>query len=218
MTGRPAAAQGVSPPFVAPDQQSQAQHLGMWVFLVTEVLFFGGLFVCYTVYRWHYPEAFAAGSQHLNAGIGGINTALLLTSSLCVALGDRAIKLGQRRALGWCLAIAWVLGAAFLAIKGHEYALKAHEHLIPGPHFQSDDPHAPQVQLFMVLYFAMTGLHALHMIIGLGALAWLGWRLHCGRLNRQQHAPVEIVGLYWHFVDVVWVFLYPLLYLVGPSG
>lgn len=200
-------------PFVDRGQQSAAQHLGMWTFLVTEVLFFGGLFVAYTVYRWHYPLAFAEGSAELDLWLGGINTALLLTSSLCVALGDHAIKLDRRRALGWCLAFAGLLGVAFLCIKGYEYAHKAHEHLVPGPHFHVDSPRAPQIELFIFLYFAMTGLHAAHMLIGLGALAWLGWRLHRGRITAEDHAAVGIVGLYWHFVDIVWVFLYPLLYL-----
>ncbi len=208
----------VSPPFVDPEQQQVAQHLGMWTFLVTEVLFFGGLFVAYAIYRWHYPHAFAEGSKLLDMTLGGINTGILLVSSLLVALGDHFIKLDRRRALGWCLLGTWLLGVTFLAIKGYEYVHKAHEHLLPGRWFHPAEPHPPQVQLFLVLYFALTGLHATHMIIGLGVFAWLGWQLHRGHLTAKRPAAMEIAGLYWHFVDIVWVFLYPLLYLIPPPS
>ena len=198
------------------EQRSVANHLGLWAFIATEILFFGGLFTSYSVYRHAYPEAFSLGSAHLDFWIGTINTGVLLTSSLFMALGDHAIKLGRRSTLRWCLIATWLLGAVFLGLKGHEYLQKFHEHLVPGPNFQIEGAGewAPQVQLFIFLYFALTGLHAAHMVIGLGVLGWLIWLERRGRLTRERHAPVEMVGLYWHFVDCVWVFLYPLLYLI----
>jgi cytochrome c oxidase subunit 3 len=201
-------------------QRAVANHLGLWTFLATEILFFGGLFTAYSVYRHAYPDAFAIGSSHLDFWIGTINTAVLLTSSLFMALGDHAIKQGDRATLRWCLVATWLLGAAFLAIKGYEYHEKFVEHLVPGAAFRLEGAEpavvawAPQVQLFIFLYFALTGLHAAHMVAGLAALAWLLWLNHRARLSREHHAAVEMVGLYWHFVDCVWVFLYPLLYLI----
>jgi cytochrome c oxidase subunit 3 len=202
-------------PYTDNIQREAADHLGMWTFLATEVLLFGGLFACYSVYRLAYPEAFGAGSRLLEFPIGTINTVILLTSSLFMALGDWAIKRGDRRKLGWFLLLTCVFGAAFLGLKGFEYYQKYREHLIPGFGFEYNGPHAPQVQLFIFLYFTMTGLHAAHMLMGLGALTWLGWLNHRGRLTAENHAPVAMVGLYWHFVDCVWVFLYPLLYLIA---
>jgi cytochrome c oxidase subunit 3 len=189
--------------------------LGMWTFLGTEVLLFGGLFACYSIYRHAYPEAFGAGSRLLELPIGTLNTGVLLTSSLFMALGDWAIKRGERSKLSWFLILTWLFGVAFLGLKFFEYYQKYHEHLIPGRDFHLDGPHAPQVQLFLFLYFAMTGLHAAHMMMGLGALFWLWLLNHRGRFTAEDHAPVAMVGLYWHFVDCVWVFLYPLLYLIS---
>jgi cytochrome c oxidase subunit 3 len=195
-------------------QRAIANRLGLWTFLATEVLFFGGLFFGYAVYRHAYPAAFAAGSQHLDFWIGTLNTAVLLTSSLFMALGDNAIKLGQRTKLNWCLLATGLLGVVFLVLKGYEYHQKYIEHLIPGLGFRTEGRWAPQIQLFIFLYFAMTGVHALHMIAGLMVLTWVWRRNRCGTLNAVNHAPVEMAGLYWHFVDCVWVFLYPLLYLI----
>lgn len=195
-------------------QRSVANHLGLWTFLATEILFFGGLFICYVVYRVAYPAAFAAGSHLLDFRIGTANTAVLLTSSLFMALGDRAIKLDQRAALRWCLLATWLLGALFLGLKFFEYHEKYGEHLVPGAGFKASGPWAPQIQLFIFLYFAMTGLHAIHMLGGLSAVGWLLWLDGRRRLSCENHAAVEMVGLYWHFVDCVWVFLYPLLYLI----
>jgi len=193
-------------------QRDLANHLGMWAFIATEVLFFGGLFLAYVVYRFTYPAAFAAGSHALNFWRGTINTAVLLTSSLTMALGDAYIKRGNRTGLRNCVFATGLLGALFLAIKASEYHEMYTKHLVPGMPF---DPHAPPaLQLFVFLYFAMTGLHAVHMLIGLGLMAWLLRQNHRGRLTAARHAPVEMFGLYWHFVDCVWVFLYPLLYLI----
>ncbi len=194
------------------DQRDAANHLGMWAFIATEILFFGGLFIAYVIYRGAYPVAFAIGSRHLEFWIGTTNTVVLLTSSLSMALGDVMIKRGRRDALKVCLIITFTLGLVFLGLKSFEYYQKFRAHEIPGAHFQMDGP--PQTQLFILLYFAMTGLHAIHMLIGLGLLGWLMRSNRAGRLTPEQHAPVEMVGLYWHFVDCIWVFLYPLLYLI----
>lgn len=208
------AQEALQPQYGTVSQRETANRLGLWAFLATEVLFFGGLFLAYALYRHTYPEAFAAGSQHLDFWIGTINTAILLTSSLFMALGDLAIKSGRRSALNGYLIVTWLLGAAFLALKGFEYYQKYSEHLLPGPSFHVDGASAPQVQLFIFLYFVMTGVHALHMLAGLGLIFWLLWKNRRGKLSAQHHASVEMVGLYWHFVDCVWVFLYPLLYLI----
>lgn len=201
-------------PFSDATQRSMAQHLGMWTFIATEILFFGGLFASYAIYRATYPAVFAAGSHRLDFWIGTLNTAVLLTSSLCMALADHAAKLDRRAALRWCLAGTWLLGAIFLGLKFYEYHEKFVEHLVPGAHFLPAGGAAPQLQLFFFLYFAMTGLHALHMMVGLGLIYWLWLRAGRGGLSPGHTAPVEMTGLYWHFVDCVWVFLYPLLYLV----
>jgi len=194
------------------DQRAIVNQLGMWTLIATEVLFFGGLFTAYAIYRNSYPTAFAAGSHRLEFWSGTLNTAVLLTSSLCLAAGDVMIKRGRRRALQACLAGTTLLGALFLAIKFSEYYHMYQDHLVPGIDYHADGP--PQMQLFILLYFIMTGLHAVHMLIGLGALAWLGWLNGRERFSSTDHAPVVMVGLYWHFVDCVWVFLYPLLYLI----
>jgi cytochrome c oxidase subunit 3 len=199
-------------------QQREAATLGMWVFLVTEVLFFGGLFVVYSVYRILYPAAFAAASHELDVVLGSVNTVVLITSSLTMALGVRAAQTGQRRLLLLFLIATMVLGATFLGIKSVEYYHKFVEHHVPGPGFVFEAEHARHAQIFFSLYFVMTGLHALHMIIGLGIMAvmlWWSWR---GTITMEYYSPIEISGLYWHFVDIVWIFLFPLLYLLGRHG
>jgi cytochrome c oxidase subunit III len=195
-------------------QQREAGMLGMWVFLATEIMFFGGLFTAYIVYRTLYPWAFAGGSHHLDIVLGGINTAILITSSLTMAMGVYYSQQGNQKKLILFLILTIVLGASFLGIKSVEYAHKYEQHLIPGPNFVfPQDGHPQQAQLFFSLYFAMTGMHALHMVIGIGILATLVVMAARGRFV-QYNAPIEISGLYWHFVDVVWIFLYPLLYLI----
>ena len=196
-------------------QQTEAATLGMWVFLVTEVLFFGGLFVTYTVYRAFYPAAFAAASHELDILLGGINTAVLITSSLTMALAVHAAQLGHRRLLMIFLVVTMALGMVFLGIKAVEYYHKFAEHHVPGASFQFEREHQRHAQIFFSLYFIMTGLHAIHMIIGIGVLLvmWIwAWR---GRITSDYAGPIEISGLYWHFVDIVWIFLFPLLYLIG---
>lgn len=196
-------------------QQKEASIFGMWVFLVTEVMFFGGMFTGYAVYRFRYHEAFMAGSNHLDITLGGINTAVLILSSLTMAMAVHAAQLSKRRALMTYLVLTMLLGSVFLGIKVVEYSHKFHEHLVPGPHFAFEGTDPQHAQLFFSFYFAMTGFHALHMIVGIGLLAVILWMAYKGRFNAEYNNPVEVSGLYWHFVDIVWIFLFPLLYLIG---
>ena len=196
-------------------QQRDASTLGMWVFLVTEVMMFGGLFATYVLYRSAYPEAFAAASHHLNAQLGAMNTLVLLGSSLTMALAVRSAQHGARFGTVAGLLSTIALGSVFLGVKAYEYAHKFEEKLVPGPYFVFDGPEGTHAELFFSLYFAMTGLHALHMVIGVGVLGTLAVMAARGRFSVAYHNPIEIGGLYWHFVDIVWIYLFPLLYLLG---
>jgi cytochrome c oxidase subunit III len=200
--------------FETAEQQQETSTLGMWAFLVTEVMFFGGLFGAYTVYRYLYPQAFEAASHHLNYIIGAFNTGVLICSSMTMALAVRAAQVGHRRSQVVFLILTIVLGSTFLGVKVVEYHEKFVHHLVPGPNFHFEGPHGREAQIFFSLYFAMTGMHAIHMIIGIGMLATLtvmAWR---GRFGPAYYTPVELGGLYWHFVDIVWIYLFPLLYLI----
>jgi cytochrome c oxidase subunit III len=212
-------------------QQHEAATLGMWLFLVTEVLFFGGLFLVYAIYRSTYPDAFAAASHALDIRLGTINTAVLIASSLTMALAVHAAQLGQRSTLMWFLVATMALGGVFLGIKSVEYSRKFAEHHVPGPSFQFEPEHQPgekpvpnqknivrHAQIFFSLYFVMTGLHAVHMIVGLGLMSFMCWWAWRGTITATYYSPIEISGLYWHFVDIVWIFLFPLLYLIGRHG
>jgi len=195
-------------------QQREASSLGMWVFLVTEVMFFGGLFTVYAVYRALYPAAFQAASHHLDVLLGTFNTAVLIGSSLTMALAVWASQTGRRRATMGFLLATMALGTVFLGVKAVEYAHKFAEHHVPGPSFHWEGPLAGPAQLFYSLYFAMTGLHALHMIIGIPIILGLAVYAWKGRYGPEWSTPVELTGLYWHFVDIVWIFLFPFLYLI----
>ncbi|HUQ31896.1 MAG TPA: cytochrome c oxidase subunit 3 family protein [Pyrinomonadaceae bacterium] len=198
------------------EQQREAGSIGMWVFLVQEIMFFGALFLAYSIFRAKFPESFAAASNHLDWHLGGINTIVLIVSSLTMALAVYYAQTGKRRAQISFLLVTLLLGATFLVIKAFEYAEKFRDNLFPGATFQWKEHGDPnQVQIFFWIYFAMTGLHALHMIIGIGLLIWLILKARKGRFTPEYHAPVELTGLYWHFVDIVWIFLFPLLYLLG---
>jgi cytochrome c oxidase subunit III len=202
--------------FVDGEHQRDASTLGMWIFLVTEVAMFGGLFSCYTYFYNLYPEAFHSASRHGDFWLGTINTAVLLTSSLTMALGVHASKANARRYLIACLGLTMVLGIAFLGIKGIEYSHHFHERLFPGPGFMYPDPAITRgAELFFWLYFVMTGLHALHMIIGIAVLGVLCILAKRNSFADGYYTPVEVAGLYWHLVDLVWIFLFPLLYLIG---
>jgi cytochrome c oxidase subunit 3 len=199
------------------EQQKEASTFGMWVFLVTEILFFGGLFLAYTIYRARFRGVFAEASGHLNVTLGGLNTLVLIASSLTMALAIWSAQVNKRKLIVVFLLITMALGSTFLVVKYFEYAEKFHHHLVPGPDFEQDypGPNREQAQVFFALYFCMTGLHALHMIVGLSLLTYLlvpSWK---GRYTSEWHNPLECCGLYWHFVDIVWIFLFPLLYLIG---
>jgi len=204
--------------FDTAEQQLDSSTLGMWVFLLTEIMFFGGMFVSYTVYRTTYPDAFASTSRFMNVTMGGINTAVLICSSLTMALAVRSAQIGSRRLLLLFLILTLLLGCVFLGVKYDEYHEKWTDHHIPGPGFRYDDPrYFHQAQILFFLYFAMTGMHALHMIVGAGMLSTLIAMAARGRFSAAWYTPVEMIGLYWHFVDIVWIFLFPLLYLIGHN-
>jgi cytochrome c oxidase subunit III len=200
--------------------QKEAATFGMWVFLVTEVMFFGGLFLAYTIYRNLYFHAFVQSSRHLDLTLGAVNTAVLICSSLTMAMGVHSAAVSKRRAtVGWLL-LTVALGSVFLGIKAVEYKDKFDHHLVPGEHFRGEELHVEgdevrRAQIFYSLYFAMTGLHATHMVIGIPIILIVAWMAHRGRFSPEYHTPVEMTGLYWHFVDIVWIFLFPLLYLIG---
>jgi len=195
-----------------------AATLGMWTFLITEVLFFGGMFASYAVYRNMYLDAFASTSQYMNVVLGGTNTAVLICSSLTMVLAVRAAQLSNRRHLILFLILTMIFGVAFLVIKGFEYHAKWVEGLVPGLHWSGYTEHpefAYHAQILFFLYFCMTGMHALHMVVGIGLLTFLLVQAYRRVFNANYFAPVEMIGLYWHFVDIVWIFLFPLLYLIG---
>ena len=193
------------------DQQHVADTLGMWVFLATEILFFGGLLTGYAMYRSSYPDAFGQASRTLSVVSGTIMTLVLLGSSLTMAMAVHAAQIGSRKLLALFLILTIILGLGFLAIKGAEYWSHWQEHLVPGPGWSWEGPNSNVAQLFTFFYFTLTGLHAVHMIIGIGIMTVL---LVMTRRGTVKYFTVEISGLYWHFVDIVWIFLFPLLYLV----
>jgi cytochrome c oxidase subunit 3 len=199
------------------EQQQEASTLGMWIFLATEILFFGGMFLGYTVYRAAYPTAYGEASRHLDLTFGAVNTAVLLCSSLTMAMSVHEAQMGHRKSVVVFLLITALLGAAFLGIKFYEYYQKYEEHLIPGASFAWNGADPGHASMFFMFYFVMTGMHALHMVIGLGLMSVLTVLTLRGRFNAIYYAPIELGGLYWHFVDIVWVFLFPLLYLVDRS-
>ena len=209
------------------EQQLDAASLGMWVFLLTEIMFFGGLFCGYTLYRAEYLPSFEAGSRLLDVSFGATNTAVLLASSLTMALAVRAAQMRQRRALMTFVVLTMILGLAFLGIKFFlEWVPDWHEGVVPGLHWapsvevvQHVARHTgavlPKVEMFYLFYFFMTGMHALHMVVGVGIMTYLLLKARTGAFTCGHFAPVEISGLYWHFVDIIWIFLFPLLYLIG---
>jgi cytochrome c oxidase subunit 3 len=238
-------------------QQHACERLGIWMFLVTEVLFFGGLFCAYTAYRFFYPSEFEFASAHLNRLYAGVNTAFLITSSLTMTLAIRSAKLGNRGELMRNLLLTAALGTAFMVVKGFEYAEDFHEHYVPGPSFQQEYAAAAEevaglthdqaqkhtfkaerqhwskelaianaesaaldpgkVQLFLCFYYIMTGIHGIHIIAGIGCILWLVWEAWRGTIPPENYSTVEVVSLYWHLVDAIWLFLMPLLYLAGAG-
>jgi len=237
-------------------QQHACERLGIWMFLATEILFFGGIFGAYTMYRLWYPHEFELASSYLNRMIASINTVFLITSSLTMTLAIRSAKLGDRGALIRNLLITAALGTAFMVMKGVEYSEDFHERYVPGPMFQQEYAAAAaevagmtaeqakhhqfsperqhwskemavrgvehgvdtgKVQLFLCFYYIMTGIHGIHIIIGIGCILWLVWEAQRGSIPPENYSTVEIVSLYWHLVDAIWLFLMPLLYLAGAG-
>lgn len=196
-------------------QQLDSSTLGMWVFLLTEIMFFGGMFGAYTIYRNLYPAAFESASRFMSVPLGGTNTAVLILSSLTMAIAVRSAKIGSKKLLIMFLIFTLVLGLTFLGIKYVEYHEKWVDHHIPGPGFRYDEPqYFHQAQILFFLYFAMTGMHAIHMIVGVGLLTTLIVMASRNRFGSEWNTPVDMIGLYWHFVDIIWIFLFPLLYLI----
>jgi cytochrome c oxidase subunit 3 len=197
------------------EQQRHAAELGMWTFMASEVLFFSGLFALFGAYRFEYGGAFHEAAKHTDLGLGTANTFILLTSSLLVALSIHAVKQGWRRsAVVQLLGGTIVLGVVFLALKITEYLHHFREGLYPGPYYASHELPDRGARIFFTLYYAMTGIHAIHVTIGLLLMAWMIWLVRRGHLTTEYQTPLVLTGIYWHFVDIVWVFLWPLFYLL----
>lgn len=201
--------------FSTPEQQREATTLGMWIFLATEILFFGGLFASYAIYRAWHPAAFERASTEMSIVLGSINTVVLICSSFTMAFAVHAAQEGKWKRLVFFLLATVVIGAVFLVIKFVEYYDHYELRQVPGFWFVTNDPSPGPYQNFFVFYFAMTGLHAVHMIIGIGLLLVLAVRSALERFNERYHNPIVLTGLYWHFVDIVWVFLFAIFYLPG---
>jgi cytochrome c oxidase subunit 3 len=198
------------------EQEHETAQLGMWIFLATELMLFGGLFTGYAVYRTVYPEGFAEGSRHLDLIYAGPNTGVLLLSSLTMALGVHSAQTGRSRSTSWYLVLTALFGALFMGIKGAEYYKHFLDGTVPVLAWSVTGANAAAVQLFFITYFVMTGVHAVHLVIGIGIVLVTAVLARRGAfLPPPRHTPVEIVGLYWHFVDVIWTILLPLLYLFG---
>jgi len=224
--------------FETMEQQVDATGFAMWLFLLTEIMFFGGLFTAYLIYRnWYYP-AFVAGSHQLSILWGTLNTGVLITSSFTMAMGVWCAETRRKAGLVLCLVLTFLLGLAFLGIKTIEYSEKIEKHHVPGFHYSlksftdpDSDPEAKaygdkplpldmarHTEMYFGLYFAMTGMHALHMIIGIAILSFMIVRAQAGAYTTGHITFVENFGLYWHFVDIIWIFLFPLLYLISRHG
>jgi cytochrome c oxidase subunit III len=200
------------------EQQRECAGLGMWAFLSTEVLFFGALLVAYTVVRTSHPEQFELASRNLAVGLATANTFILLASSFTVVMALHSAKVNQKGLVNLFLAATFALGAAFLVIKFFEYRKDYLEHLIPNYNFEPEIWRAgvdkPPGEIFMMFYFTLTGLHAVHMVIGMGVLIWVMNKARRQEFGPDNNTAIEVFGLYWHFVDIVWIFLFPLLYLI----
>lgn len=201
--------------FRTPEHQRETAMTGIWIFLITEVLLFSALFTAFTVYRLSAPQAFDLGSKDMEIVLGGINTAVLLCSSYTMALAVYNAEQGKERLLILFLILTMILGAIFLGIKFTEYYMHYKDHKVPAFWFEESSPQATRIQMFFVFYFIMTGLHAVHMMVGLGILGVLLFRTVLGNLTAKYHTPIEVGALYWHFVDIVWIFLYAIFYIPG---
>lgn len=201
--------------FDSADTQFDANKMGIWVFLVTEVLLFGGLFCAFAIFRSWYLPAFVEAHHHLDKVMGGLNTVVLISSSLTMALAVRAAQMNKKNLTVGLLLITLACAGAFLVVKYFEYSHKFHDGLLPGAFFTYPNAKFPEEALFFSLYFMMTGIHGIHVVIGMGLITWILIRAKKGEFSSRYYSPVEGVGLYWHFVDLVWIYLFPLLYLIG---
>ncbi|MBI4209593.1 MAG: cytochrome c oxidase subunit 3 family protein [Deltaproteobacteria bacterium] len=201
--------------FDSAEQAFDASKMGLWLFMVTEILLFGGLFVTYIVYRSLYPEMFHEASGHLNKILGGVNTVVLICSSFSMAMAVNRTQFNKPRQAAWLLLFTILCGVTFMTVKYFEYTHKFHEGLLPGAHFTFEGIQHPKTPLFFSLYFMMTGLHGVHVLVGMGLIFWVWTRTLRGHFSSRYYTPVELTGIYWHLVDLIWIYLFPLLYLVG---
>lgn len=197
------------------EQQKDSAKLGMWLFLVTEILLFGGLFVAYAIFRAWHPDMFYNAHKMLDVSMGAINTVVLITSSFTMALAIRSIQMNRSRQSMWLLIITLMLAGVFLVIKYFEYSHKFHLGQLPGQFYTFEGVEGNNPHIFFSIYFMMTGLHGFHVICGIGVIAWLARRTARGDFSSEYYTPVELTGLYWHLVDLIWIFLFPLFYLIG---
>ncbi len=200
--------------FVDSEQQFAASKLGMWIFLVTETLMFGGLFLAYIAYRTWYPELYVMASSHLDTFWGGVNTLVLIGSSVTVAMAIRSAQLNQTRNIVINLAVTIALGLTFMVIKYFEYTHKFELGIFPGANYVYEGIDHPKANIFFSVYYMMTGLHGIHVIIGMSLMTWLLIRARKGHFSSEYYTPIEVVGLFWHLIDLIWIFLFPLLYLI----
>jgi len=201
--------------FADAHQQKDAAKLGMWFFLLTEVLTFGGLFCAYAVYRSWNPEMFSKAHEELNVVLGTINTVVLITSSLTMALAIRSLQIDKPNPAILYMIATVMLAGTFMVIKYFEYTHKFHEGQLPGRYYTFEGVNANNPHVFFSIYFAMTGLHGLHVLIGMCIITWLAIKTKKGRFSSEYYTPVEVTGLFWHLVDLIWIFLFPLFYLIG---
>jgi cytochrome c oxidase subunit 3 len=211
--------------FVSSEQQFDASKMGMWIFLITEILLFSGMFVAYTVYRQWHPEVFLAASDMLDWKLGGLNTIVLLASSFTVALSIHYIQKGNQKAMVINLIITLLCAATFMVVKYFEYTGKFAHGIFPGEgynpfgdyhgHDMADPKYsAPFMPQFFSIYYVMTGIHGFHVLVGMGVFTWLLLKARKGAFTAEYYTPIELTGLYWHLVDIIWIFLFPLLYLI----
>ncbi len=201
--------------FVDAEQQRESAKLGMWLFLLTEVLTFGGLFAAYAIFRAWYPEMFLNAHKALDVGLGTFNTIVLITSSVTIALAIRSLQVGKITKSQWYLIATLLLAATFLVVKYFEYSHKFHVGQLPGHFYSYEGIEGTNPHVFFGIYFAMTGLHGLHVLIGMGLITWMLMRTSRGDFSPEYYTPVEMTGLFWHLVDLVWIYLFPLFYLIG---
>jgi cytochrome c oxidase subunit III len=201
--------------FADSEQQQESAKLGMWIFLLTEILLFGGLFCFYAIYRSWNPDMFYNAHTHLNLTMGAINTVVLITSSVTMALAIRSMQLDRKRAALINLFATLALASVFLVIKYFEYAHKFELGQLPGKFYTFEGIAGSNPHVFFSVYFMMTGLHGIHVLIGMGVIGWIAYRTSRGQFSSQYYTPIELTGLYWHLVDLIWIFLFPLLYLIS---